>query len=139
MKWNPLGSFVKTILPIATLAGVFGLSHLRSNLHAQTGSAEHAGSVEKTHGQSLKVSVDRLPPAQLCQPDDSPLLIEVFRLVSWPPISKWMNRHGVPHIFEAYEGNHGNRVKERFETKVCLSFQRILSLRPSELTPDRVG
>jgi enterochelin esterase-like enzyme len=31
-------------------------------------------------------------------------------------------RLGVPHTFETYEGNHGNRVKERFETKVLPFF-----------------
>jgi S-formylglutathione hydrolase len=33
---------------------------------------------------------------------------------------------GVPHIFETYEGNHGNRVKERFETKVLPFFSEHL-------------
>lgn len=33
---------------------------------------------------------------------------------------------GVPHSFEVYEGNHGNRVKERFETKVLPFFSQHL-------------
>jgi hypothetical protein len=33
---------------------------------------------------------------------------------------------GVAHKFETYEGNHGNRVKERFETKVLPFFSENL-------------
>ncbi len=33
-----------------------------------------------------------------------------------------LTRLGVTHTFEVYEGNHGNRVKERFETKVLPFF-----------------
>jgi enterochelin esterase-like enzyme len=33
-----------------------------------------------------------------------------------------LTRLGVAHTFEVYEGNHGNRVKERFETKVLPFF-----------------
>lgn len=33
-----------------------------------------------------------------------------------------LTRLGVVHTFEIYEGNHGNRVKERFETKVLPFF-----------------
>ena len=37
-----------------------------------------------------------------------------------------VTRLGVPHSFEIYEGNHGNRVKERFETKVLPFFSEHL-------------
>jgi hypothetical protein len=33
-----------------------------------------------------------------------------------------LTRLGVTHTFEVYEGTHGNRVKERFETKVLPFF-----------------
>lgn len=38
-----------------------------------------------------------------------------------------LTRLGVPHTFETYEGNHGNRVKERFETKVLPFFSENLN------------
>ncbi len=37
-----------------------------------------------------------------------------------------LTRLGVVHTFETYEGNHGNRVKERFETKVLPFFSENL-------------
>lgn len=37
-----------------------------------------------------------------------------------------LTRLGVTHTFEVYEGNHGNRVKERFETKVLPFFSQHL-------------
>jgi enterochelin esterase-like enzyme len=37
---------------------------------------------------------------------------------------------GVAHTFEVYEGNHGNRVKERFETKVLPFFSENLKAQP---------
>jgi enterochelin esterase-like enzyme len=37
-----------------------------------------------------------------------------------------LTRLGVMHTFEVYEGNHGNRVKERFETKVLPFFSEYL-------------
>jgi enterochelin esterase-like enzyme len=37
-----------------------------------------------------------------------------------------LTRLGVVHTFEVYEGNHGNRVKERFETKVLPFFSENL-------------
>ena len=33
---------------------------------------------------------------------------------------------GVPHKFETYEGNHTNRVKDRFETRVLPFFSENL-------------
>jgi len=35
---------------------------------------------------------------------------------------------GVPHKFATYEGNHTNRVKERFETSVLTFFSENLKL-----------
>jgi hypothetical protein len=35
---------------------------------------------------------------------------------------------GVPHKFATYEGNHTNRVKERFETSVLPFFSENLKL-----------
>ena len=37
-----------------------------------------------------------------------------------------LTRLGVSHTFEIYEGTHGNRVKERFETKVLPFFSASL-------------
>jgi enterochelin esterase-like enzyme len=37
-----------------------------------------------------------------------------------------LTSYGVKHSFEVYEGNHGNRVAERFETKVLPYFSRVL-------------
>jgi len=37
-----------------------------------------------------------------------------------------LTRLGIKHAFETYEGNHGNRVKERFETKVLPFFSENL-------------
>jgi S-formylglutathione hydrolase FrmB len=37
-----------------------------------------------------------------------------------------LTRLGVAHTFEQYEGDHGNRVRERFETKVLPYFSRHL-------------
>ncbi len=41
-----------------------------------------------------------------------------------------LTRLGVAHTFEIYEGNHGNRVKERFETKVLPFFSTNLKTQP---------
>jgi S-formylglutathione hydrolase FrmB len=38
-----------------------------------------------------------------------------------------LTRLGVVHTFETYEGNHGNKVKERFETKVLPFFSTNLN------------
>ena len=38
-----------------------------------------------------------------------------------------LTRLHVEHSFEQYEGNHGNRIKERFRTKVLPFFSRELS------------
>jgi len=40
-----------------------------------------------------------------------------------------LTRFGVVHTFEVYEGTHGNRVKERFETKVLPFFSQHLKSR----------
>ena len=37
-----------------------------------------------------------------------------------------LTRLGIPHTFEVYEGNHTNRVRERFETKVIPFFAQHL-------------
>jgi hypothetical protein len=37
-----------------------------------------------------------------------------------------LTRLRVPHEFEQYEGDHGNRVRERFETKVLPFFSEHL-------------
>jgi S-formylglutathione hydrolase FrmB len=37
-----------------------------------------------------------------------------------------LTAHGVPHEAEVYEGNHGNRVRSRIETKVFPFFSRVL-------------
>jgi len=42
-----------------------------------------------------------------------------------------LTRLGVVHTFETYEGNHGNRVKERFETKVLPFFSENLKTQPA--------
>jgi hypothetical protein len=42
-----------------------------------------------------------------------------------------LTRLGVVHTFETYEGNHGNRVKERFETKVLPFFSESLKTQPA--------
>lgn len=39
-----------------------------------------------------------------------------------------LKQAGVVHTFEIYEGNHGNRVKERFETKVLPFFSENLKV-----------
>lgn len=39
-----------------------------------------------------------------------------------------LTKLGVTHTFETYEGNHGNRVKERFETKVLPFFSKNLKM-----------
>ncbi len=42
-----------------------------------------------------------------------------------------LTRLGVTHTFEIYEGTHGNRVKERFETKVLPFFSTNLKAQPA--------
>ena len=37
-----------------------------------------------------------------------------------------LNRLGVPHVFEEYEGDHGNRVASRFQNNVMSFFSRQL-------------
>ena len=43
-----------------------------------------------------------------------------------------LSRLGVPHRFETYEGDHTNRVKERFETKVLPFFSENLTFGPAQ-------
>ena len=43
-----------------------------------------------------------------------------------------LTRLGIVHAFEVYEGNHGNRVKERFETKVLPFFSENLNGQASQ-------
>jgi len=43
-----------------------------------------------------------------------------------------LTRLGIVHTFEVYEGNHGNRVKERFETKVLPFFSENLNGQASQ-------
>jgi S-formylglutathione hydrolase FrmB len=38
-----------------------------------------------------------------------------------------LNRFGVPHTFETYEGDHGNRISQRLEEKVLPFFSRHLA------------
>lgn len=38
-----------------------------------------------------------------------------------------LTRLGIPHTFETYEGDHGNRVRERFETKLLPFFSQHLA------------
>jgi S-formylglutathione hydrolase FrmB len=37
-----------------------------------------------------------------------------------------LTRLGIPHTYETYEGDHTNRVRERFETKVLPFFSQHL-------------
>ena len=41
-----------------------------------------------------------------------------------------LKRFGVPHTFETYEGDHGNRISERLEEKVLPFFSNNLSFEP---------
>ena len=38
-----------------------------------------------------------------------------------------LNRFGVPHTFETYEGHHGNRIPQRLEEKVLPFFSKHLA------------
>ena len=38
-----------------------------------------------------------------------------------------MTRYGIPHTFETYEGDHGNRIPQRLEEKVLPFFSNNLS------------
>lgn len=42
-------------------------------------------------------------------------------------LSETMTQYGVEHAFETYEGDHGNRIPERFEENVLPFFSRHLS------------
>ena len=39
---------------------------------------------------------------------------------------KELTRLGIPHMFEQYEGDHGNRVAARFENNLLMFFSRQL-------------
>jgi len=43
-----------------------------------------------------------------------------------------LTRLGVTHTFEVYEGTHGNRVRERFETQVLPFFSQNLASGPEQ-------
>jgi S-formylglutathione hydrolase FrmB len=45
-----------------------------------------------------------------------------------------MTRFGVPHTFETYEGDHGNRIPQRLEEKVLPFFSKELSFEQSRET-----
>jgi enterochelin esterase-like enzyme len=40
-----------------------------------------------------------------------------------------LTRLGVTHTFEVYDGDHGNRIRERFESQVLRFFSQHLSAR----------
>ena len=44
-------------------------------------------------------------------------------------LSETMTRYGVEHTFETYEGDHGNRIPERFEQRVLPFFSEHLRTR----------
>jgi hypothetical protein len=44
-------------------------------------------------------------------------------------------RFGVPHTFETYEGDHGNRIPQRLEEKVLPFFSQHLSFDAPRTTP----
>jgi enterochelin esterase-like enzyme len=41
-------------------------------------------------------------------------------------LSQVLSKLGIPHVFEEYDGNHGNKIRERLETKVLPLFSRVL-------------
>jgi enterochelin esterase-like enzyme len=46
-------------------------------------------------------------------------------------MSKALNAYGIPHTYETYEGDHVNRVAERYATRVLPFFSRELAFEPS--------
>jgi enterochelin esterase-like enzyme len=44
-------------------------------------------------------------------------------------LSETMTRYGVRHTFETYEGNHSNRIGQRFEENVLPFFSEHLKVR----------
>ena len=46
-------------------------------------------------------------------------------------------RHGIPHTFETYEGDHGNRIPQRLEGSVLPFFSKVLSFDQSRQTRTR--
>ncbi|HXK33779.1 MAG TPA: esterase, partial [Dehalococcoidia bacterium] len=42
-------------------------------------------------------------------------------------LAEALTRLDVPHTFEVYDGDHGNRVRERFEANVLPFFSRHLA------------
>ena len=47
-------------------------------------------------------------------------------------LDETLTRFDVPHIYETYEGNHTNKVPERFEEKVLPFFSKNLSAAPGK-------
>jgi hypothetical protein len=45
-----------------------------------------------------------------------------------------LERFRIPHTFETYEGDHGNRVMQRLEEKVLPFFSQHLVFEPSRET-----
>jgi enterochelin esterase-like enzyme len=44
-------------------------------------------------------------------------------------LAESLTRQGITHTFEVYDGAHGNRIRERFESKVLVFFSQHLSAR----------
>ncbi len=44
-------------------------------------------------------------------------------------LAEALARLGVTHTFEIYDGDHGNRIRERFESQVLRCFSQHLSAR----------
>ena len=44
-------------------------------------------------------------------------------------LAESLTRLGVTHTFEVYDGDHGNRIRERFESQVLRFFSQHLSAR----------
>ena len=47
-------------------------------------------------------------------------------------LDETLTRFDVPHVYETYEGNHTNKVPERFEEKVLPFFSKNLSAAPGK-------
>jgi hypothetical protein len=43
-----------------------------------------------------------------------------------------MTRVGIPHTFDTYEGDHGNRIAERLEQHVLPFFSTTLAFEPAD-------
>jgi enterochelin esterase-like enzyme len=44
-------------------------------------------------------------------------------------LAEALSRLGVAHTFETYDGDHGNRIRERFESQLLRFFSQHLSAR----------